>query len=65
MKVPAGFYARSPRVYRGLKELTYPFHDHTITVTRCSRICFKRRKVNRSHVFAGQSVGVTQVAERV
>jgi putative transposase len=65
MKVPADVYARSPRVYRGLQELTYPFHDHTIAVTRCGRICFKRRKVNLSHVFAGQNVGVTQVAERI
>jgi putative transposase len=43
----------------------YPFHDHTILVTRCGRICFKGRKVNLSHVFAGQSVGVTQVGERI
>ena len=42
-----------------------PFHDHTIAVTRCGRICFKRRKINLSHVFAGQNVGVTQVAERI
>ena len=65
MNVPADRYARSPRVYRGLEDLTYPFHDHTITVTRCGRICFKRRKINLSHVFAGQNVGVTQVAEHV
>jgi len=25
MKVPADLYARSPRVYRGLEQLTYPF----------------------------------------
>jgi putative transposase len=54
-----------PRVYRGLEELTYPFHDGTFTGTHCGRICFKRRKVNLSHVFAGQNVGVTQVGERV
>jgi len=47
-----------------LEELAYPFHDHTITVTRCGRICFKRRKVNLSHAFAGQNVGVAQVGER-
>jgi putative transposase len=29
MKVPADLYTHSPRVYRGLEELTYPFHDHT------------------------------------
>jgi putative transposase len=65
MKVPADVYVRSPRVYRGLDELTYPFHDQTITVTHCGRICFKGRKVNLSHVFAGQNVGVTQVGERI
>jgi putative transposase len=65
MKVPADLYARSPRVYRGLEELTYPFHDQTMTVTRCGRICFNGRKINLSQVFAGQNVGVTQVAERI
>src|ERR1700732_4533189 len=33
MRVPADLYTRSPRLYRGLEELTYPFHDQTITVT--------------------------------
>ena len=33
--------------------LTYPFHDRTITVTRCGRLCFGRRKINLSTVFAG------------
>src|SRR5437764_12085081 len=65
LKVPAALYARSPRVYRGIEELTYPFHDQTIMVTSCGRICFRGRKVNLSHVFAGQSVGVTQVGERI
>jgi putative transposase len=65
MKVPADLYTRSPRAYRGLEDLTYPFHDQTIAVTRCGRICFKGRKVNLSHVFAGQNVGVTQVGERI
>jgi putative transposase len=65
MKVPADLYARSPRRYHGLDELTYPFHDQTITVTHCGRICFKGQKVNLSHAFAGQNVGVTQVGERI
>src|SRR5262245_25024421 len=65
IKVPADPYTRSSRVYRGLEELTYPLHDHTIAVTRCGRICFKGRKINFSHVFAGQNVGVTQVSERI
>jgi len=44
MKVPADVYVRSPRVYRGLEELIYPFHDSTITVTRCGRIASKARR---------------------
>ena len=65
MKVPADVYTRSPRVYRGLEELTYPFHDRTVLVTHCGRICFDRRKINFSHVFAGQKIGITQVGDRV
>ena len=34
-------------------------------MTQCGRICFKARKVNLSHVFAGQNVGVTQVGEHI
>ena len=65
MKVPADLYTRSPRLYRGLEDLTYPFHDATMTVTTCGRLCFNGRKVNLSHVFAGQNVGVTQVDDRI
>ncbi len=43
----------------------YPFHDLTLTVTHCGRICFKNREINLSHVFAGQTVGVTQVGDRI
>jgi putative transposase len=65
MKVPADVYTRSARIYRGLEELTYPFHDATVMVTTCGRICWNARKINFSHVFAGQKVGITQVSERV
>src|SRR5207302_8383216 len=47
------------------RPFSYPFHDSTITVTHCGRICFKGQKVNLSQVFAGQNVGVTQVGERI
>ena len=40
LKMPADVYTRSARIYRGLEVLTYPFHDHTLTVTHCGRICF-------------------------
>jgi putative transposase len=65
MQVPAALYTRSPRVYRGLEDLTYPFHDATFTVTHCGRICFHGRKINLSHVLAGQNVGVTQVGDHI
>ena len=65
MKYPAELYLPSPRPYRGLSELDYPFHDRTITVTHCGRICFGRRKINLSTVFAGQNVGVKEVSDRI
>jgi putative transposase len=65
MKVPADVYTPSPRPYRGLGELDYPFHDWAATVTNCGRICFKNRKVNVSQALAGQLVGVRQVNERI
>ena len=65
MRYPAELYAPSARPYRGLEELHYPFHDHSHIVTRCGRICFENRKINLSTVFAGQTVGVKQVADQV
>jgi putative transposase len=65
MKYPAELYIPSDRPYRGLEQLDYPFHDRTITVTRCGRICFGRRKINLSNVFAGQNVGVKEVADKI
>ena len=65
MKYPAELYLPSPRPYRGLSELHYPFHDRTLTVTQCGRICFGRRKINLSTVFAGQNVGVKEVSDRI
>ena len=65
MKYPAELYRPSPRSYHGLDELHYPFHDQTITVTQCGRICFGRRKINLSTVFAGQNVGVKEVSDKI
>jgi putative transposase len=45
--------------------LDYPFHDKTVTVTTCGRICFNRQKINLSQVFAGQSVGIKQVSDEI
>jgi putative transposase len=65
MCCPAERYAPSTRPYTGLPDLDYPFHDKTVTVTTCGRICFNRRKINLSTVFAGQSVGIKQVSEEI
>ncbi|HYN27443.1 MAG TPA: integrase core domain-containing protein [Burkholderiales bacterium] len=65
MRCPAEFYKPSPRRYAGLPELHYPFHDKAVTVTACGRICFNRQKINLSQVFAGQTVGIKQVGERI
>ena len=65
MKYPAELYQRSARPYRGLGELGYPFHDRTITVTQCGRLCMDRHKINLSTVFAGQNVGVKQVSDKI
>jgi putative transposase len=63
MQCPAERYVPSTRPYRGLPELDYPLHDKTVTVTTCGRICFNRRKINLSQVFAGQNVGIKQVSD--
>jgi putative transposase len=65
MRYPAEVYTRSPRPYNGLPELEYPFHDRTVTVTRCGRICLGRQKINISQALAGQKVGVKEVSEKI
>jgi putative transposase len=65
MKYPAELYRHSSRPYRGLGELEYPFHDRTIAITHCGRICLGKSKINLSTVFAGQNVGVKEVSDRI
>ena len=65
LKCPAEVYTPSTRPYRGLPELNYPFHDQTIQVTCCGRICLHRKKINLSTVFAGQAVGIKEVEEGI
>ena len=65
MHYPAELYRLSPRPYAGLPELEYPFHDRTVTVTHCGRVCFQGRKINLSKAFAGQNVGIKQVSDQV
>ncbi len=48
-----------------MPELDYPFHDRTVAVTTCGRLCFNRQKINLGVVFAGQSVGIKQVSDEI
>jgi len=61
MKYPAELYSASPRPYDGIPEPHYPFHDRTVMVTSCGRLCLYRKKINLSTSLAGQAVGVKEV----
>ena len=65
MKCPAEIYTPSPRIYQGLPELTYPFHDRDVLVTACGRLCLHRKKINISTVLAGQKLGIKEVDEGI
>jgi hypothetical protein len=55
----------SSRIYQGLPDIDYPFHDRTIVVTHCGRICLGKKKINFSTVFAGQAVGIKEVQDDI
>jgi transposase InsO family protein len=65
MRTPAEAYSASPRPYQGLPELTYPLHDRDVLVTACGRICMHRKRINLSHVLAGQRVGIKEVDDGI
>jgi hypothetical protein len=48
-----------------LPELTYPLHDRDVIVTACGRICMHRKRINLSHVLAGQRVGIKAVDDGI
>lgn len=65
MQCPGDLYRPSERPYRGLPEVEYPFHERTITVTQCGRICVGTKKINLSQVFAGQNVGIKEEEDNI
>ncbi|MBD1549783.1 integrase core domain-containing protein [Roseibium aggregatum] len=65
MQMPDEVYKPSPRPYRGLPELDYPFHDRDALVTACGRICMYRKKINVSTVLAGQKLGIKEVDDGI
>jgi putative transposase len=65
MKYPSEIYKPSERIYKGIQPIFYPFHDKTIQVTRCGRICEGGLKVSLSSAFAGQEVGIKEVEDGI
>jgi putative transposase len=61
MKCPTEVYRPATRLDQGLPDIDYPFHDKTVVVTHCGRICPRSKKINLSTVFAGQAVGIKEV----
>jgi hypothetical protein len=45
--------------------MDYPFHDKTIVVTRCGRICMGNKKIDFSQAFAGQAVGIKEIQDDI
>ena len=62
---PGDLYTPSARAYQPPPEPEYPFHDRTIRVTRCGRICIGKRKINLSQVFAGQILGIREIEDQI
>ena len=62
---PGEVYTPSARSYRPPDEPDYPFHDRTVRVTRCGRICIGKRKISLSTVFAGQLLGIREVDDDI
>ena len=62
---PGDMYTPSARVYEPPPEPDYPFHDRTVRVTRCDGLRHGRPKIDLSNVFAGQIVGIREVANQV
>ncbi len=65
MKYPTEIYTASPRIYQGISDPDYPFHDQTVNVTVCGRICIYRKKINLSKSLAGQAVGIKEVDDGI
>ena len=65
MKSPADVYIASRRTYLGIPQPHYPFHDQTVFVTSCGRLCLFRKKINLSTSLAGQAVGIKEVDQGI
>ena len=58
---PGELYTASPRAWFHPEEPDFPFHDRTVKISQCGRLCVGKRKIKLSRVFAGQTVGIREV----
>ena len=65
MKYPSEIYTPSSRIYEGLPDVSYPFHEREVTITTCGRICINNQKINVSKVLAGHNVGIREVEDKI
>lgn len=64
-KYPSEIYVPSSREFVKPEPLFYPFHDKTITVSQCGRICDRGLKVSLSRAFAGVEVGIKEMEDGI
>ena len=64
-KYPTELYKKSKREFIKPEPLFYPFHDKTITVSHCGRICDRGLKVSLSKAFAGVEVGIKEMEDGI
>ena len=64
-RYPGELYTASSRPYEPAEDPDYPYHDRTLRVTKCGRLCIGKRKINLSQAFACQLVGIREVADKI
>jgi len=66
MKTPSEVYRASRREYKGLPEVSYPFHEQQRRISRNGSLRLSRQAtVFISTVLSGQPVGLTEVDEGI
>ena len=60
-----GLYFFLPPLSGHLGTALSPFHDKTVVVTNCGRLCLYRKKINLSTCLAGQAVGIKEVDDGI
>lgn len=64
-KYPSELYRPSSKEFIKPEPIFYPFHDKTITVSQCGRICDRGLKVSLSKAFAGVEVGIKEMEDGI